>query len=47
MENFVLNYQLLATYANIFMNYTYKIICKNSIFELQILIKKNCTYVFL
>ncbi|KAE9531698.1 hypothetical protein AGLY_010904 [Aphis glycines] len=30
MKNLVLNFQLLATYTNIFMNYTYKIICKYS-----------------
>ncbi|KAF0749427.1 hypothetical protein FWK35_00020767 [Aphis craccivora] len=28
MKNLVLNFQLLATYTKIFMNYIYKIICK-------------------
>ena len=43
----ILNFQLLATCTKIFMNYTYKTICKYSyfdeflsIFELQMLIKK-------
>ncbi|KAF0764957.1 hypothetical protein FWK35_00008359, partial [Aphis craccivora] len=32
MKNLVLNFPLLATYTKIFMNYTYKIICKYSCF---------------
>ncbi|KAF0762758.1 hypothetical protein FWK35_00006450, partial [Aphis craccivora] len=45
-KNLVLNFQLLATYTKKF----YELYLQNeflSIFELQMLIKKNCAYVFL
>ncbi|KAF0745523.1 hypothetical protein FWK35_00022036, partial [Aphis craccivora] len=43
MKNLVLNFQLLATYTNIFINYTYKIICKyNFLIIIRITYEELC-----